>query len=416
MKLSHRIVALVLLITLLNTIANFLITQKQTKALHKQNEQVLVSTLVESLRSALVYDVIDGNRLKVSNLLQSIKKHDSPIAFLYVTNEERSVFAHSFEKQVPQYISVQSNFTRDEGEGLQLEHKFKTKKGLINVYSAVLLPGLEMVLHVGINQSHITENLISTLEEILFSSVLLMLLGLFVAIFLAKKITQPIVELAHQVKRFSLGELVTIDKLQSTDPDLLQLAIAFKKAAYERQQALDIVEESEKSLATTLNSIGDAVISTDIKGRVVQMNPIAEALTGWKLAEAKTQYLNTIFPIINATTREVVESPIDIVLATGETVYLSNHTVLTSKNGLEHHIADSAAPIRNDNGDILGMVLVFNDVSEEYKLREKLRLEQDLLQSLMNDLNSMVGMTDIDGRMSFVNKLPLNISGLKNRM
>jgi len=130
---------------------------------------------------------------------------------------------------------------------------------------------------------------------------------------------------------------------------------------------------NEKRLShTTLNSIGDAVITTDNKGLVNSMNPVAESLSGWSNEEAKGLPLKTIFPIINATSREPIDNPVDKVLKTGEIVYLSNHTTLISKDGTEYQIADSAAPICDDN-EILGMVLVFNDVTEQYQMREKIR-------------------------------------------
>ena len=135
------------------------------------------------------------------------------------------------------------------------------------------------------------------------------------------------------------------------------------------QEALRL---SEQNLSITLNSIGDAVIVTDKAGALVLLNPVAEQLTGWSNEEAFGKPVKTVFPIIDASTRETIANPVEKVLATGETVYLSNHTTLISKSGSEYQIADSAAPIREKNGsEILGMVLVFNDVSEQYRLREE---------------------------------------------
>ncbi|HHI94462.1 MAG TPA: response regulator [Gammaproteobacteria bacterium] len=127
----------------------------------------------------------------------------------------------------------------------------------------------------------------------------------------------------------------------------------------------------KQHLAQTLNSIGDAVITTDAEGRITRMNPVAEQLTGWSLQDAQGKPVKIVFPIVHATTHEAIENPIDKVLATGETVYLSNHTTLIAKDGAKYQIADSAAPIRaNHDSDIQGMVLVFNDVTEKYHLRE----------------------------------------------
>jgi PAS domain S-box-containing protein len=117
---------------------------------------------------------------------------------------------------------------------------------------------------------------------------------------------------------------------------------------------------------TTLYSIGDAVISTDIEGKIVNMNPVAEIMCGITEQDAKGLELVDIFNIVNAETRERVVDPVKKVLEFGKVVGLANHTVLISKDGKEYQIADSAAPIKNNNGDITGVVLVFSDVTEKY--------------------------------------------------
>ncbi len=148
------------------------------------------------------------------------------------------------------------------------------------------------------------------------------------------------------------------------------------------------IDQQKQYLSQTLNSIGDAVITTDDKGCVTRLNPVAEQLTGWTNDEALNQSLKTIFPIINATTREPIANPVDKVLSSGETVYLSNHTTLIAKNGKEYQIADSAAPIRSEN-KILGMVLVFNDVTEQYLMREALHESEQRLRQLAENLNEV---------------------------
>ena len=139
-------------------------------------------------------------------------------------------------------------------------------------------------------------------------------------------------------------------------------------------QREDALKESQESLATTLYSIGDAVIATDPAGRVTRMNPTAERLSGWTLPEAMGHPLAEVFRIINASTRETVADPVQLVMAHGQVVGLANHTVLLAKDGREHQIADSAAPIRNAAGEIVGVVLVFSDVTEKYRAEEALHL------------------------------------------
>jgi PAS domain S-box-containing protein len=122
---------------------------------------------------------------------------------------------------------------------------------------------------------------------------------------------------------------------------------------------------AEAELATTLRSIGDAVISTDERGRVTFLNPVAEQLTGWGQSEARGQPLARVFRILNESTRAPVESPVDRVLEEGAVVGLANHTLLVRQDGSEVPIDDSAAPIRDGVGRLTGVVLVFRDISEK---------------------------------------------------
>jgi PAS domain S-box-containing protein len=134
----------------------------------------------------------------------------------------------------------------------------------------------------------------------------------------------------------------------------------------------DVISQREK-IRTTLTSIGDAVIVTDSRGRVESLNPIAEQLTGWTSSAASGQPLERVFVIVNERTRKPVENPVNRVLSEGIIVGLANHTILISKDGSERPIDDSAAPIRNEAGELEGAVLVFRDVTERKRNEESSR-------------------------------------------
>jgi PAS domain S-box-containing protein len=144
------------------------------------------------------------------------------------------------------------------------------------------------------------------------------------------------------------------------------------------------LRKREEHLRITLASIGDAVIATDDKGRVTTMNPVAETLTGWTEKNALGKDLHDVFHIINAKTREKVENPISLVLASKKTVGLANHTILISKEGAEYQIADSAAPIKDIKGHISGVILVFRDVTREYRAEEALRESESRYRGLID--------------------------------
>jgi len=169
-------------------------------------------------------------------------------------------------------------------------------------------------------------------------------------------------------------------------------------------KAKNRAEKKEKWLNTIMNSMGDGVITTDFEGNVTRINPVAENLTGWLFSDAIGLSLKKIFPIIDATTRETIENPVDKVIATGETAYLTNHSTLIAKDGSEHQIADSAAPIIDADNNILGMVLVFNDVTDSYRIREELKLSQQRL--LLHWQEAPLGIIEWDLEFKLLNLNP----------
>jgi PAS domain S-box-containing protein len=151
------------------------------------------------------------------------------------------------------------------------------------------------------------------------------------------------------------------------------------------------LQESEVRATRILHSIGDAVIVTDAEARITRMNPVAEALTGWKLDEAQGHPLSEVFLIFNESTRLPVESPAAKVKRLGTIVGLANHTILKAKDGTETHIDDSGAPIINDEGELTGIVLVFRDINERRTAeRERDEATEQLNQVLESTTDAII--------------------------
>ena len=154
----------------------------------------------------------------------------------------------------------------------------------------------------------------------------------------------------------------------------------------ERNRAETAVFQAKERAQVTLQSIGDAVITTDSEGRIDSMNPVAESLTGWESREAEGRKIGEVLTVINDMTREPSESPLVRCLREGQVLGLSEHTVLVSKRGQEIAIQDSAAPIRDRAGNLIGAVMVFHDVSKERRLHRALHYQasHDALTGLIN--------------------------------
>ncbi|MFA5973697.1 MAG: PAS domain S-box protein [Lentimicrobiaceae bacterium] len=228
-----------------------------------------------------------------------------------------------------------------------------------------------------------------------------------------KNITEKdgaIIESIHQRKDGSLFDVeISARIINVNGRDFLHQVI---RDITERKQAEIALAESEERFRTTLYSTGDAIITTDINGKIQYMNPVAEELTGWKEAEAGGKPIREVFSIFNEDTREEVGNPVDKVLEKGMIVLLSNHTLLKSKNGNEIPIGDSGAPIRNAKGEIAGVVLVFRDQIKERLAKRTIEESELHFHSLANFSPVGIFRTRTDGYTTYVNPKWCQLSGL----
>jgi len=160
------------------------------------------------------------------------------------------------------------------------------------------------------------------------------------------------------------------------------------------------LELEAQRFKATLYSIGDAVIATDAASVIVQMNPVAETLTGWSEADARGRPAEEVFNIVNEKTDAKVESPVTRVLREGLVVGLANHTVLVARDGTRRPIADSGAPIRNEKGEMMGVVLVFRDQTAERLAQKAIEESEARFRTVFEGSPLGKSMTGVDGRLS----------------
>ncbi len=174
----------------------------------------------------------------------------------------------------------------------------------------------------------------------------------------------------HFKNRVHLETLHLLEVQKQTNAQLLQSNVTLR--------------DSQEKLAVTLNSIGDAVIATDADARVKLMNPVAEHLTGWTQAQANGRLVGEVFRILNKETRQVTPIPVMAALEEGTVQGLANHTVLVARDDREFDIADSCAPIRDHAARVVGAVLVFRNVSDEYAAQQALRDSTAQIRTILN--------------------------------
>lgn len=229
---------------------------------------------------------------------------------------------------------------------------------------------------------------------IISSAVALLLLLLMY--WVLSNLTRPLENLSKLMEQGRLGKY-----RENTDnrgpKEIFEMSRTFNNMIY-------AIRDREQNLSLTLDSIGDAVIATDVDGNITRMNPVAEALTGWVIADALGRPLSDVFRIIDAETRKAIVSPVHEALQANRVVETAEHTMLVSKDGNEYQIADSGAPIRDESGAVLGVILVFRDITEEYALQAALNENRQRLQSILDNTSAVINVKDREGRYLLVNR------------
>jgi PAS domain S-box-containing protein len=181
-----------------------------------------------------------------------------------------------------------------------------------------------------------------------------------------------LIALANKPGGFSDGERELLEIIADRISPILQARLERDRLERKRGEAAEALATEKERLAVTLRSIGDGVITTDTRGMVVLLNRAAEEMTGWTQEEAAGKPFQDVFRIVNEKSRECCPSPVEQVLADGVVVELANHTLLIARDGGERVIADSGAPIRDRESRLVGVVLVFRDITEKKKMEEEL--------------------------------------------
>jgi PAS domain S-box-containing protein len=201
------------------------------------------------------------------------------------------------------------------------------------------------------------------------------------------------------------------------------LAIAFMSGLHRRQQRraetnAELAESRQREavrqseiLSVTLASIGDAVIVTDAEGRVLRLNPVAEKLMEYTTAEAQGKPLEDVFRISNENTREDVPNPAVRAIREGAIVGLANHTLLISRSGKEIPIDDSAAPIRESDGTVLGAILIFRDITQRRYAEQSLKQSEALFRDMADTAPVLVWRANQDASREYFNKPWLAFTG-----
>lgn len=262
-----------------------------------------------------------------------------------------------------------------------------------------------------VGSSYYLDEIKEPLREIKRESILLMFVLVLIAVvfsyLLSKSISRPLQKLAHAATSIR-HEGIHAAKIPIAGPtETRELGGVFSQMMEEIRKSEASLRDSRENLRITLDSIGDAVIATDTNQHIVRMNPVAEMLTGWNADDAMGKLLDQVFVIVDVNTGNRVASPIGRVLENGQVIRMTEHSVLVAKDGTERPIADSGAPIRDREGNIVGSVLVFRDVTEEYALQA----DRERLNAILEVTSDLVAVVTPEEEVLYMNRAGRELIG-----
>ncbi|MCJ7600412.1 MAG: ATP-binding protein, partial [Desulfobulbaceae bacterium] len=266
-------------------------------------------------------------------------------------------------------IEMLHDKTADDLRPRLCRHQGDACQKMISAYQKISAIPWGVVVEWSESEVYGVRNRLLWLVAVAFFMVMLVVTPL--AVWFTLRLTTPLTRLVDATKELARGNLsARIDV--STADEIGMLARTFNNMAELRQKSEDDLQKETEKLSVTLRSIGDGVIATDFNGRVVLINKIAETLTGWRQEEAAGKLLGEVFNIINEKTRNPCVNPVDKVISSGRIIGLANHTALIARDGTERSIADSGAPIFDRESRIIGVILVFRDITDQLRMEEEL--------------------------------------------
>jgi len=348
----------------------------------KYHAETLVENVSPLLDNTLSPYMFERDYVSIQAVIDKlVEEKKSDLNYIIVLDESGKVYASSgwdLQSSMPKIDTSFESALNDE------RYDTSTHLQLGGQDAGQVLYGVSLA-----NMIHARSNLLQQGLFIASIEVFLTILLLSIAGYL---LTRHIFSLVRATRQVAEGDYSTKVKKPAND-EIGQLADNFNTmtaAVQHRIEELNTIQraltDEKERILVTLNSIGDGVITTDVDGRVELLNPVAEKLTGWSNEKARGLPLEEVFKIKNEVTGRPVQNPVMKTLETGGTVGLANHTVLVQPDGTEFPIEDSAAPIRDAGGEIIGVILVFHDVSSTRQMARQMayQAKHDPLTGLVN--------------------------------
>lgn len=348
----------------------------------EHHAHTLAQDVVPLLDGALSLVLFERNYASLNEILDKlIRDEDSALSYIIVYDDQGRHYAHKGMVDINNPPALDHDIDTAQLDGV---YDTLTPLRLDKLLIGEVRYGISLNKFLGVKAELFRQGLLIASTEVLLTIILLSIAGFF--------LTKHLNLLLQATRNISAGHYRANIRITSQD-EIGELASNFNRMTLAIRDKIQALQESEQALFNekekiliTLESIGDGVITTDTHGHIELMNPVAERLTGWSIREAQGKPLSDIFVIRNELTNRPAEDPVSKCLASKQVVTLSNHTILESRDGNIYPVEDSAAPILDRGGEIIGVILVFHDVSGARHMARQMAYQarHDSLTGLVN--------------------------------
>jgi len=410
MRLSNKLIFLVIGILVSVFIGIFYFQSKQISKHLTSNQLEWVDTLTNSLSESIARDTIDGNKLIVTELLQRLVK-DQAVEYVYVTGMEGELFAHSFKEGMPRFLF--ENIDKHSGVILHshVDKIYKTKQGIISEIDAPLIEGLAARIHLGVNQSEVKAVLENVRKELAWFFSFLGLISILIAVLIANRINKPLIDFTQKLLVFNRSRLKTFPKIETTDPEIINLINVFHDVISDREKADEALAKLQQRLLLhrELSPLGIIEWTTDFT--FVDLNPAAQKIFGFSKDELLGRHITeNILP--ESARAQVDKIWAELVSNTGGAHSVNENL---TKDGKMIVCEWNNTPLVDDEGKVVGVASYVEDITHQKQQEEQVRRSQKmdalgkLTGGISHDFNNILGVI-----MGYAELLQLSIKDQSN--
>jgi len=410
MRLSNKLILLVVSILFLIFTGVFYFQSTQIRKHLSSSQLEWVDTLTNSLSESIARDTINGNKLSVTELLQRLVKDDA-VEYVYVTDMEGRLFAHSFKNGMPRFLL--ENIEKHSGtiSKSHIDKIYKTKQGVISELDAPLIEGLAARIHLGVNQNKIDMVLKNVRKEFVWFFSMLGIISILIAIIIASRINKPLIDFAQKLLVFNKSKLKTFPEISTTDPEIINLVNVFHEVISEREKADEALAKLQQRLMLhrKLSPLGIIEWTTDF--RFVDFNPAAQKIFGFSKSEVLGRHVSE--NILPASAREQVDKVwMGLISNTGGD-YSVNENI--TKDGKIILCEWNNTRLIDEQGEVVGVASYVEDITNQQQQEEQVRRAQKmdalgkLTGGISHDFNNILGVI-----MGYAELLQLNLKKQSN--